>query len=133
MKIIVSSHSNLAYGLRETLLFIGSDISNIEFIVLDNQGVQDFEERVKKVFDKIFDEEVLVFTDIFGGTPYNVFAKEILQRKIKGEIISGFNVTMIIHALSVDTISEMLEELKEDNGIKIYSEELKNICDFDDE
>lgn len=133
MEIIVSSHSNLAYGLKETLTFIGSDISNVNFIVLDNRGVEDFEKRVNDSLDKISNEEILVFTDIFGGTPYNTFAKELLKRKIKGEIISGFNVTMLVQALSTDSISEMLLELKEDNGIKIYSEELKNICNDDDE
>lgn len=133
MEIIVSSHSNLAYGLKETLTFIGSDISNVNFIVLDNRGVEDFEKRVNDLLDKISNEEILVFTDIFGGTPYNTFAKELLKRKIKGEIISGFNVTMLVQALSTDSISEMLLELKEDNGIKIYSEELKNICNDDDE
>ncbi len=133
MKIIVSSHSNLAYGLKETLVFIGSDISDVNFIILDNKGVEDFEKRVNNLLDRISNEEILIFTDIFGGTPYNTFAKELLKRKIKGEIISGFNVTMLVQALSTDSISEMLIELKEDNGIKIYSEELKNICNDNDE
>lgn len=133
MKVIISSHSNLAYGLKDTLIFIGTDVTNAEFIILDEKGVNNFEERVKKMLDSINDNEILIFTDIFGGTPYNTFAKEILVRKLKAEIISGFNVSMIIQALSTDTIKGMLEELAEDNGIKVYSDELLKLCTADDE
>lgn len=133
MKVIVSSHSNLAYGLKDTLIFIGTDITNAEFIILDEKGVNDFEERVKNLLNSVESEEVLIFVDIFGGTPYNTFAKEILSRKLKAEIISGFNVSMIIQALSADTITEMLDDFTEDNGIKIYSKELLNLCTSDDE
>lgn len=133
MKVIVSSHSNLAYGLKDTLIFIGTDITNAEFIILDEKGVNNFEERVKNLLNSVESEEVLIFVDIFGGTPYNTFAKEILSRKLKAEIISGFNVSMIIQALSADTITEMLDDFTEDNGIKIYSKELLNLCTSDDE
>lgn len=127
MKIIVSSHSELALGLQKTLKFIGSEVDNIEFIILDHNGINNFEKKCKQSLDNISDEEVLVFVDIFGGTPYNIFIKEFLKRKIYGEIITGFNLYMILQAISSDNINEFITELKKDNGIKISSEELKNI------
>ena len=133
MKTIISSHSNLAYGLKDTLIFMGTDITNAEFIVLDEKGVNDFEEKVRKTLDSVKNEEILIFVDIFGGTPYNTFAKEILSRKLNAEMISGFNVSMIIQALSADSITEMLDDFAEDNGIKIYSKELLKLYNSDDE
>ena len=76
MKIIISSHSELALGLQKTLKFIGSEYENIEFIILDHNGVENFEKKCKQSLDNILNEEVIVFVDIFGGTPYNIFVKE---------------------------------------------------------
>lgn len=133
MKIIISSHSELALGLQKTLKFIGSEYENIEFIILDHNGVENFEKKCKQSLDNILNEEVIVFVDIFGGTPYNIFVKEFLKRKICGEIVTGFNLYMILQAISSENINEFITELKEDNGIKIYSEELKNMNTNEDD
>lgn len=133
MKVIVSSHSQLAMGLKETLAFIGSGTEDIEFVILDSSGVENFEKKCNSILENHQNEEVIVFVDIFGGTPYNTFARSFLEKKIHGEIITGFNLHMILQALSSDSIEEFIEELKEDNGIKIYSEELTKLHTNNDE
>ena len=40
---------------------------------------------------------------------------------------------MILQAISSENINEFITELKKDNGIKIYSEELKNMNTNEDD
>ena len=72
-KIIIATHGNLAQSINDTLsLFVGED-KEVYSICLDDKGISEFEKKADNVIEEIGADEVLIFTDLFYGSPFNVF------------------------------------------------------------
>lgn len=117
-KIIIASHHNLANGLKSTIEYIAPDTVKIIDInaYLDNTLLITQIEEALENFEK--DEQILVFTDLLGGSVNQEFAKKISEYNI--ELISGVNLPIILtlilnpnEVLSGDAIREGIEESKE--------------------
>ena len=105
-EILVVSHSTLCKGFNEAVgMILGKDTS-IEYLELDDEGIELFHERLKKKIEilKGEDKEVLIFADLFGGSPFNRSLCEAgHDEKIK--VIAGVNLPMIIEAIMNKTSS----------------------------
>lgn len=93
-KIIIAGHGNFAEGMRSSLeLIMGKQecISTVcAYLEFDN-----IEEKVDKIIQKIHeDDEVVVFTDLFGGSVNNVFMRYISNKNF--HLIAGVNLLLLI-------------------------------------
>lgn len=138
-RFIFASHHYLAYGLKDTVDFLTSNartIHDINAYVEDKE--QDLEIRVKELFDT-FDpqDEVIVLTDLLGGSVYQKFYPYISDRV---HVLCGMNLPMAMSMVlagedvpfTETRITEIVEECK--NQI-VYVNKLSSASamDCDDE
>ncbi|AQM58911.1 PTS sugar transporter subunit IIA [Clostridium baratii] len=121
-EVLVVSHSTLAKGFNEAVnMILGSEIN---YLGLDDDGVEIFHKRLKEKIEAIKDKnkKVLILADLFGGTPFN---KALYEASSDSEVkvISGINLPMLIEAImreksNIDEVAlEIVESTKD--SIKI--------------
>lgn len=121
-EVLVVSHSTLAKGFNEaTNMILGSEIN---YLGLDDDGVEVFHRRLKEKIEAIKEKnkKVLILADLFGGTPFNKSLYEA-SLDIDVKVISGINLSMLIEAImreksDIDEVAlEIIESTKD--SIKI--------------
>lgn len=121
-EVLVVSHSTLAKGFSEAVnMILGSEIN---YLGLDDDGVEIFHKRLKEKIEAIKEKnkKVLILADLFGGTPFN---KALYEASYDSEVkvISGINLPMLIEAImreksNIDEVAlEIVESTKD--SIKI--------------
>lgn len=121
-EVLVVSHGTLAKGFNEaTKMILGSEIN---YLGLDDDGIEIFHERLKEKIEAIKDKnkKVLILADLFGGTPFN---KSLYEASSDSDVrvISGINLPMLIEAImreksNIDEVAlEIVESTKD--SIKI--------------
>ena len=119
-KILVVSHSTLCKGLNEAVTMIIGEESAVDYLGLDEDGIEIFHSKLKEKISHLKKEtkEILILADLFGGTPFNRSLTEAAQdENIK--IITGVNLPMLMEA-SInqsrnldEVISEIIEGSKD--------------------
>lgn len=98
--IILVSHGGFAEALKESLHMIAGEFDNVYAFGLEPaDGPESFTEKLNTI-DKELEkyDEILVFTDLYGGSPGNAaFVKYIMNDKY--QIISGMNFPMVLTAV----------------------------------
>lgn len=98
--IIVLSHGDLAYGFKDTMTMIAGVQEDIYFISFTpSDSVEDFEKKVKVIYRSILKEhQVLILTDLYGGTPNHIASALHLRYPERTEVISGVNLPLLLMA-----------------------------------
>ena len=119
---IIVSHGKLAEELLNALNIILGEAANIEAISIG--WYDDVEESKKKINQalKRVDRKngVLIFTDMFGGTPSNLSFTFLKDGRV--EIITGVNLPMLIKFVSLQRSHNLKEVAK-----KVVEQGRKNI------
>ncbi|MGG7059995.1 PTS sugar transporter subunit IIA [Clostridium tertium] len=106
-EIIVATHGKLSEGFRDTIDMIMGERKGLYFIEFSqNDEIENLREKFINIKNSIKDEnEILILTDLFGGTPCNTAIKIALESKLRIKILSGVNLPMLIEAvLNQDSI-----------------------------
>ena len=99
--ILVVTHANLASTLIETLEFIlGKEQEKLLPISIDiKEDPDSLRKKIKQGISKVMsDNGVLIFTDMFGGTPSNRAYSFLEEGKV--EVISGVNLPLLLKAVT---------------------------------
>ncbi|MGB9835861.1 MAG: PTS sugar transporter subunit IIA [Candidatus Saccharicenans sp.] len=119
---VIVSHGKLAEELLNALTIILGEAPNIEAISIG--WYDDVEESKKKISQSIkrVDQKngVIIFTDMFGGTPSNLSFSFFVENKI--EIITGVNLPMLIKFVSLQRNNNLKDVAK-----KVVEQGKKNI------
>jgi PTS system mannose-specific IIA component len=119
---IIVSHGKLAEELLNALNIILGEVVNIEAISIG--WYDDVEESKKKInhsLQKVNKKNgVVIFTDMFGGTPSNLSFSFLMDNQI--EIITGVNLPMLIKFASLQRSNNLKEVAK-----KVVEQGKKNI------
>ncbi len=119
---IIVSHGKLAEELLNALTIILGEAPNIEAISIG--WYDDVEESRKKINSSLkrVDQKngVLIFTDMFGGTPSNLSFGFLKDDHI--EIITGVNLPMLIKFVSLQRSNNL-----KDVARKVVDQGKKNI------
>ncbi|WP_141432601.1 PTS sugar transporter subunit IIA [Bacillus sp. 03113] len=118
-KIIIASHNKMAEGIKDTLNYITGGHGNVHALsaYLNNTPIQEeIEELLKDVKEE---DEVLVFTDLLGGSVNQAFFPYTSRPHF--HVISGMNLPVIMplvlelndQYLTADKIHFALNEAKE--------------------
>ncbi|MCP4294830.1 MAG: PTS fructose transporter subunit IIA [Proteobacteria bacterium] len=98
--ILVIAHGNLAEELvkiAETALDIKSSAVSLCYDL--NTSFELLQQSIEQEIEKIDpDENILILTDLFGGTPSNLSIPHIKRDRV--EVITGVNLAMMIYLLS---------------------------------
>ena len=77
-KFLIASHGKLAEGLYDTFVMVMGKNENLSFFGAYTKAEEDMEESVRKYVDGIKEgDELIVLTDVFGGSVNNEFMKYI--------------------------------------------------------
>ena len=136
MKMVLTSHGSFCEGILDSYRMIAGDSKNIYTISLTDSGIKDYSERLNKLLADFKSEEILILTDIKGGTPYNEAYKYYLSNVEKVKVVSGMNLPMVIEAglnLSVCTINDLFKLAIENgrDGIEGIIDSASNDNDLD--
>lgn len=119
---IIVSHGKLAEELLNALTIILGETVNIEAISIG--WYDDVEASKKKISESLkkVDQKngILIFTDMFGGTPSNLSFSFLKDNKV--EIITGVNLPMLIKFASLQRNNSLREVAK-----KVVEQGQKNI------
>lgn len=126
---ILASHGGFSKGIYESIKIIVGEQVNVHLITAFIDGNNDIEMLVKEMFDSINeDDEIIVCSDVFGGSVNNEFMKYLGKRKYL-YLITGMNLPLLMQLfLSVEEDTDkMIKEIvySEDTKVKYCNEIVK--------
>ncbi len=129
---VIVTHGLLARELLDAAEHIVGRTEGIRAVSMgwDDEVADARQEIQAAIKDVDSGDGVLIFTDMFGGTPTNVSLAFLEQDKV--EIITGVNLPMIIKLTSVQggegSLLEVAQELRErgQNSVYVASEILSS-------
>ena len=117
VKFVLASHGKLAEGMRDSARLILGDSIELHTICAYTQGSDNLAEEIEQLF-RTFDEqdEIIVMTDLFGGSVSSAFARMMQKRKFW--LVSGVSLGLVVDLLLIeekDDIEESIEEALENS------------------
>ena len=106
---LIVTHGNLAHELLNAARQIEADVNGIEAVALEwNDTVDEAREKIRGPLERVSRErEVIIFTDMFGGTPSNISLSFLEKGRV--EIVTGVNLPMVVKfAMVKDEASDLL-------------------------
>ncbi|WP_407536965.1 PTS sugar transporter subunit IIA [Cetobacterium somerae] len=138
IQFIVATHGKFAEGIKTSIELIIGNIDNLE--ILNCYMTQNFnlKEEVEFILKKYPKEELVVLTDIFGGSVNNEFLENISNYK-NLNIVSGVNLPLILTLIEkqndYDNPKELIRESIEEcsNSLIYCNDELEKKIEEDQE
>ena len=96
--IVVVAHGNLPSELTSTVrLILGKEIEQVTSISIQpTDSTDDVAGRIRLAIREVdLGDGVVIFTDMFGGTPSNVSLSFLDEDKV--EVVSGVNLPMLLY------------------------------------
>ena len=126
--LILMSHGNLASALIESAEMILGDLSAYNYGVINLQADNTFdqiEDQLKKLLEQYGDNKVIIMTDLYGGTPFNI-ASKFYRKRDNICLISGMNLDMVLEYFSSDldyNLQKFIDEIisVSKDSIALYS------------
>ena len=110
--LILMSHGNLASALVESAKMILGSVDDCSVIeILQDYTFDSVENKLNDILENT-NNDVLIFTDLYGGTPFNI-ASKFCRQNDKIHLITGMNLDMVIEYFS-SNISDNCDKLIED-------------------
>lgn len=108
---LIVTHGNLAFELLNAARQIEADVTGIEAVPLDwSDTVDQAREKIAAALERTGRSgAVIIFTDMFGGTPSNISLSFLEQGRI--EIVTGVNLPMIVKFATVKEESKDVSAL----------------------
>lgn len=98
IKLVVVAHGHFATGAASALKLIAGkqeDVAVIDFS--EGMSAQTVKEKIAAELEN--QSEVLVLTDLLGGTPFKVSTELMTTFNGKMNVLSGLNLAMLIEAV----------------------------------
>ncbi len=118
-KFLIATHGTLAAGIKSSLDIIIGSVEHVFLLQAYVDEQMSVEAELQKVMEHVGEnDELIVFTDILGGSITN----QILQHCLKPNVyvVSGVNLPVVIDVMLADTetpiqevISNAIENAKE--------------------
>lgn len=115
--VLVATHGLLAEGLCSAAKVIMGPVEQIDYMGLTlEDSIEDYTEKLIRLCKEAKDD-VLIFTDLQGASPYNASARAISEIKDKTIItLTGVNLPMLLEGLmkrETFEIEELADQLSE--------------------
>lgn len=132
-KFLLATHGTFAKGILDSLSIIMGKQSNIECLCAYLDGEDNIEQRVKTIVEsKNSKDDLVVVTDVFGGSVNNEFMKYLSTQGLY--LISGLNLNLLIELISSQEVNteKMIKEILEKRiDFVKYCAHMKSINDED--
>lgn len=124
--IVIMSHGSLSTGIVEAAEVILGPIEQIATVSLKSgEGIEELNADFLAALEQAdTGDGVLVLTDLIGGSPCNVASMNLAEKPY--QLVSGFNLPMLIEVLSSRDQVGSIEELAA-VGLQSGSEGIRNV------
>jgi mannose PTS system EIIA component len=124
---LIVTHGQLANELLSAAQRIETNIGVIEAVPLEwTDTVDEAREKIRQALGRLGTDSVIIFTDMFGGTPSNISLSFLEKDRV--EIVTGVNLPMIVKfgtmqrdARDVCALAHVISE-KGSKAIKVASD-----------
>ena len=98
INVVLVSHGDLGDALTRAAEMIAGPAERVFSVpLLPGESPEGFGEKLATALRDIEGEETLVLIDLFGGTPYNVAARQVLKESV--ECVTGANLPMLLELI----------------------------------
>lgn len=116
MKIFLASHGNLASGMKSSVDILLGNSNNIVVFdaFVDEQNVDD---ALKKFFDDVKDEQVIMMSDLYGGSVNQMMS--LYLNRPNTLLIAGVNLALVLEIaikgqdISKEEVLDIINQSKE--------------------
>lgn len=129
--LLFASHGRLAEGMLHSVEMITGKQNHVWTLCAYVDRQRDLKDQIKEVLNKLEkDDELIVVTDIFGGSVNNEFMNVLSYQQI--HVIAGLNLPLAIELVSMVHTNKDTEEiitsalLNSKNSIKYCNLEIQN-------
>ncbi|MEA4874920.1 PTS sugar transporter subunit IIA [Anaerorhabdus sp.] len=124
---VIATHSTYAEGLYNAIKFFKNDCDNVRYI---NAYVEDqeFEKCFRNTIEDIKQENLIIFTDMAGGSVNQVVTN--ISREYDYKIVTGVNLPLLLELL-FNPNDLTIEDLR--NSVENAKEQLMVIEEFKDD
>ncbi len=92
---IIATHAGLANGFLEAVEMIAGKQENLLAVSLrEGDGLEILIERLQKAAAAMEGEELVIFTDLFGATPFH--AASVLNAQTGCHVVCGVNLALLL-------------------------------------
>lgn len=109
MRYLIATHGEFSKGIIDAAQLIAGNNNKMDyFSMTKSKGQEEAEEEVKNYLEKTQGKELVVLTDVFGGSVANLFTNFLLNG-YKFQLVTGVNLPLVLTMLlSADTDSDTL-------------------------
>lgn len=103
-QFIIATHATLAEGFADVIRFFKADLENVQYINAYVES-QEFEKEFRAALERVKGENIIVLTDILGGSVNQVAAR--LMGEFQYQLVTGINLALLLELVFIpDDISE---------------------------
>lgn len=135
--IILAGHGSYPSGLLSTIKMIAGDFPNVRLVEFkENYPLEDLEEDFRRAAKDLEEYgDLVVLTDLAGGTPFNRAVMTLGQRQ-NVRFLAGVNFALAYQAITSDIedlddfVKDVIEVAKD--SILVYEDRQKEEENFED-
>ena len=125
MKVLLISHGKFSEEiLKSSEMILGPQKDVYPIIFLASESIETLKDRVEEKLKVFSEKEIIIITDIKGGTPFNVAF--LLKKTYKFTLLTGLNLPILLEALISKDI-EIDAEVLGDKLIQVGSRSIEKI------
>ena len=130
--LLVTGHANFGTGITSSVNLIAGEQEAYKAVdFLPTYSTEDLTREITKALDELKDcEGVIIFTDLMGGTPFNVSA-QIGHGKENIRIVAGTNLPMLVEIVMsrkfMDNLDELVDSVLETGKEQLTKYEFKQV------
>ena len=136
--LIVTGHANFGSGMTSSVNLIAGEQEAYRYVdFLPTYGTEELTEEIAKAMDELKDcEGIIIFTDLMGGSPFNVAASLGLGKE-NVRIVAGTNLPMLVEIVMsrkfMDDLDGLLESVLETGKEQVTKYEFKQVVQEESE
>lgn len=115
-KLLIATHSVFADGIKNAMELVTGEQNSVSTLCAYTNDMTEVKTPIKEIIDALCDdEELIVTTDIFGGSVNNEFMKYLSKSNIY--LIAGVNLPLLF---------ELIMNLESENTVQMIETAVKN-------
>ena len=130
--LLVTGHANFGSGITSSVNLIAGEQEAYKYVdFLPTYSTEDLTVESTKALDELKDcEGIIIFTDLMGGTPFNVSA-QLGHGKDNIRIVAGTNLPMLVEIVMsrkfMDDLDGLVESVLETGKEQVTKYEFKQV------
>ena len=110
MNFLMATHGNFAKGIKESIELVLGKFENLDELSCYTYKEFDLEKEIARIVEENKNNDLIVITDIYGGSVNNGFLQKIEEYN-NLHIISGLNLPLMIELLNEQDNYKTAKEL----------------------